>query len=66
MRLVKKVTGKAGQGAKGSKDALIPAPHNPSSFTDGVVIDGVVYRLSGEPQRAVSHGWGDMSWLYRR
>jgi hypothetical protein len=29
----------------------------------GVVIDGVVYALDGQPPMAVSHGWGDLSWL---
>jgi len=60
MRLVKKVSGKAGQGAKGEKDALLPAAHNPSSFGDGVVVDGELTQLAGEPPRAVTHGWGSL------
>jgi hypothetical protein len=33
----------------------------------GVVIDGVVYPLEGEPPVAVSKGWGDMGWTrFRR
>jgi hypothetical protein len=31
----------------------------------GVVIDGVVTPLQGEPPVAVTHGWGDLTWLYR-
>jgi hypothetical protein len=29
----------------------------------GVVIDGAVYPLAGQPPLAQSNGWGDMSWL---
>lgn len=32
----------------------------------GVVIDGVVWPLAGEPPRAVSKGWGDTSWARSR
>jgi hypothetical protein len=66
-RLVKKVTGKAGQGVKGGdspprpESAIVPR----SLARGGVVIDGVVYPLAGEPPIAVTHGWGDLTWLYR-
>jgi len=29
----------------------------------GVIIDGVNYRLGGQPPIATSKGWGSMSWL---
>jgi hypothetical protein len=29
----------------------------------GIVIDGAVYPLEGQPPIAVSHGWGDLTWL---
>jgi hypothetical protein len=32
----------------------------------GIVIDGIITPLAGEPPVRVSHGWGDLSWLYRR
>ncbi|MEU0150902.1 hypothetical protein [Micromonospora fulviviridis] len=31
----------------------------------GVPIDGTVWPLEGEPPRAVSQGWGDLSWARR-
>jgi len=34
------------------------------AVTSGVVIDGGVYPLAGQPPPAQSHGWGDLSWLY--
>lgn len=36
-----------------------------NSDPGGVVIDGVRWRLEGEPPRAVSKGWGDLSWTRR-
>lgn len=60
MKLVKQITGKAGQGIKGGD----LAPFGEVSFSapngtqTGIIIDGVVYRLAGEPPIAVSHGWG--------
>jgi hypothetical protein len=65
-RLVKQIDGKAGQGVKGGKylppESTIVAPPRTRG---GVVIDGVVTPLAGEPPVAVSHGWGDLTWLYR-
>jgi len=63
MRLVKQLTGKAGQAAKGAE--YPPWAHPRLGTGAGVVIDGAVYRLEGEPPVAVSDGWGDMSWLRR-
>ena len=64
MRLVKKISGKAGQGAKGDKSALFPAAHNPASYPEGIVVDGELQRLAGEPSLGKSQGWGDMRWLF--
>jgi hypothetical protein len=66
-RLVKKIDGKAGQGVKGGKSPMRPetAIGLRSLAKGGVVIDGVVYPLAGEPPIAVTHGWGDLTWLYR-
>lgn len=36
-----------------------PQDYSPS----GVVIDGAVYVLAGQPPVATSKGWGNMSWL---
>jgi len=59
-RLAKKIDGKAGQGVKGGKS--YPGPEvsivAPERTRGGVVIDGVVYPLAGEPPLAVTHGWG--------
>jgi hypothetical protein len=30
----------------------------------GILIDGSVYTLAGQPVIAKSHGWGNMSWLF--
>ena len=30
----------------------------------GIVIDRVVYPLQGQPAPAVTHGWGNLSFLY--
>ena len=29
----------------------------------GIVVDGAVYQLEGQPPVAQSHGWGNMTWL---
>jgi hypothetical protein len=67
MRLVKKIEGKAGQGVKGGESPLRPESTMvaPARVKAGIVIDGVVYPLAGEPPIAVTHGWGDLTWLYR-
>jgi hypothetical protein len=60
MKLVKTIEGRAGQGVKGGdsplrpESALAARPYTRA----GVIIDGVVYPLQGEPPIAVSHGWG--------
>lgn len=68
VKLVKQIDGKAGQGAKGGKYSTAGRTYrggpSPKSAA-GVVIDGDVYPLAGEPPVAVSHGWGDLTWLYR-
>lgn len=35
-----------------------------ASVSSGVVIDGAVYQLDGQPPLAVSHGWGNLSFMY--
>jgi hypothetical protein len=37
----------------------------PPRTSGGVVIDGVVTPLAGEPPIAVLHGWGDLTLMYR-
>ena len=32
----------------------------------GIVVDGVTHQLQGQPPVAVSHGWGDLSFLLFR
>jgi hypothetical protein len=39
---------------------------SPPSTPAGVVIDGAVYALEGEPPAATSKGWGDLGWLMWR
>jgi hypothetical protein len=58
MKLVKQIEGKAGQGLKGGDSPLRPesAIVARSRTRGGVVIDGVVCPLQGEPPIAVSHG----------
>ena len=47
--------------------ATFSTPVNPEpSVPSGVVIDGAVYPLEGQPPIAVSHGWGDLSFLFWR
>jgi hypothetical protein len=67
MKLVKTIEGRAGRGVKGGDSPLRPASAivARSLASGGVVIDGVVYPLQGEPPIAVSHGWGDLTWLHR-
>lgn len=59
-RLTKKLKPAKGKSESGGRE--IPAVPRPSS-TGGVVLDGAVYPLAGEPPVASSRGWGDMSWL---
>jgi hypothetical protein len=60
MKLVKQITGKARQGVKGGKTPpmALSSPWAPLRTKGGVVIDGVVTPLAGEPPVAVTHGWG--------
>jgi hypothetical protein len=51
---------------KSSMSATVPVAAPSWAPPLGVVIDGVVYPLEGQPPVAVSHGWGDLSWLVRR
>jgi hypothetical protein len=32
----------------------------------GIIIDGAVYQLAGQPPVARSHGWGNLSFLRRQ
>lgn len=32
----------------------------------GLLIDGAVYKLAGQPPVAVSKSWGNMAWFFRR
>jgi hypothetical protein len=65
MKLVKQIEEKAGQGAKGMKYPPGRRYLGLPRTSGGVVIDGVVTPLAGEPPIAVSHGWGDLTWMYR-
>ncbi|MFI7508644.1 hypothetical protein ACIBSS_17615 [Micromonospora aurantiaca] len=66
-RLVDKVRGSSSTDLAGGRwhDEYIGASAV-GSHPGGVVVDGVLWRLDGEPPRAVSQGWGDLSWAYRR
>ena len=57
-RLTKQITSVGGQAAT----ALGPEGPGPATAT-GVVVDGVLYPLAGQPPVAVSRGWGDLSFL---
>jgi hypothetical protein len=59
-RLTKKVKGKGKAAPSGISQEYQPAPRPKSAA--GVVVDGAVYPLAGEPPIAQSRGWGDMSW----
>jgi hypothetical protein len=62
-RLTKKVKAK-GKAASGAVETqAVPLTMRPS-HPSGVVIDGAVYPVAGEPPVATSKGWGDMSWWY--
>jgi hypothetical protein len=42
-----------------------PVVPTPEDYTpSGVIIDGAVYQLAGQPPVATSKGWGNMSWLF--
>jgi hypothetical protein len=59
-RLTSKVTAagkKGGTGAYMGPEGGLPTP-------TGIVVDGVVYPLAGQPPVAVSHGWGNLAFLY--
>jgi hypothetical protein len=60
VKLVKKITGKAGQGVKGGDSPLQPefAFAAPPRTKGGIVIDGVLTPLAGEPPIAKTNGWG--------
>jgi hypothetical protein len=62
-RLTKQIKPKGKATSGGRETSPLPLTMRPTSNT-GVVIDGAAYPLAGEPPRAVSRGWGDMSWLY--
>jgi hypothetical protein len=62
-RLTKQVKGKHKAASGGVETSAVPLSMRPSS-PGGVVVDGAVYPLQSEPPRAVSRGWGDLSWLY--
>jgi hypothetical protein len=32
---------------------------------NGIVVDGVIYQLTGQPPVAKPGSWGDLSWLRR-
>jgi hypothetical protein len=40
---------------------LVPSPDD--YLPSGVLIDGAVYSLAGQPAAAKSRGWGNMGWL---
>jgi hypothetical protein len=62
-RLTKQVKPKHKASSASREQSAVPLTMRPSSVA-GVVIDGAVYPLAGEPPVAVTHGWGDLRWLY--
>jgi hypothetical protein len=64
MKLVDKITAPLGQ-AKGSPDSPIGGQYrDPGSWDPELVLrEGM---LQGEPPRAQTGGWGDLSWFYWR
>jgi hypothetical protein len=66
-RLVARIRG---QDRAGRMADTFLGPENPlrlaSGTAEGIPIDGAVYQLDGQPPRAQSKGWGDLSWLYQR
>jgi hypothetical protein len=51
-------------GAVSVEYALSP---DPDDYTpSGVLIDGAIYSLAGQPPAAKSRGWGYMGWLFWR
>jgi hypothetical protein len=63
MKLVKKIDGKAGQGVRGGDSPPLGLVTPVDKLTGarsaaGIVIDGVVTPLSGEPPIARTNGWG--------
>ena len=38
-------------------------PENAEHIPSGIVVDGAVYPLEGQPPVATTHGWGNLSWL---
>jgi hypothetical protein len=41
-------------------------PQSDDYGVNGIVIDGVPYKLDGQPPVAKQGSWGDLSWLYWR
>jgi hypothetical protein len=64
VKLTKQIKGKHKATPGGVETSAVPLTMRPTSLA-GVVIDGAIYPLQGEPPRAVSHGWGDLRWLYQ-
>jgi hypothetical protein len=61
MKLVDKITAPLGQ-AKGGDQAGGQEYRDPGSWDPEFVLrDG---QLQGQPPRATTGGWGDLSWLY--
>ncbi|AYF26079.1 hypothetical protein CSH63_01090 [Micromonospora tulbaghiae] len=62
-RLVDKVRGTGRSDLAGGRwrDEAVGASGT-TAHPGGVLVDGVLWRLDGEPPRAVSKGWGDLSW----
>jgi hypothetical protein len=60
VKLKPKIEGKAGQGAKGGKASAgrSYSMGGRRGTTGGVVIDGAVYPLEGEPPVVKTNGWG--------
>jgi hypothetical protein len=47
-------------------DTVYPVCPSPvDTSVSGIVIDGAVYQLGGQPPVATSKGWGILSWVRR-
>jgi len=58
----------SGYGGGGRDDGAMAGdfmwPERNGRTPSGIMIDGVMYQLAGQPPAAVSHGWGDTAWRF--
>jgi hypothetical protein len=64
-RLVSRFTGD-GRTAGAMKDSFIGHEAGGKRTPSGVIVGGATFQLEGQPPVATTHGWGNLSFLFRR